>query len=521
MSIRSIRPSSSCSTPIGISVATTCWPKACLSDSRLRKKSARSRSSMFTNRMRDRPRSDARSQSRLVVTSTPITPFTTNTAPSQTRRAQSASATKLGSPGVSIKLILRSPQRKELSPAEIDISRDFSSDAESETVVPSATEPSRLTAPAVNRSASFTEVFPLPRWPSKATLRILLGDSCAIDLLPSKARDLQTTAPAPTPGSRERGPRCSRPSAPARGRVETNRAPPGAAPGAAAPAAARGRTRPRSRQSRGTGTPPGRRPGRARRWARRRAAALAHGRSWSCRPRHSAPRRPCRRGAPPRSGRACSRGARAPQSPSHPHHRATRLGRDLHLVHQALDDRQAAAAVGATALAPVPAIAHRGDQLVRVEARLDVEGRVARPVRVLDRVTCRLADGEGDLVPLGLVGAGRVEEACEPAAQPLQGLRLRRQREADRLARHRARPHGEQRHVIARTALADHACQHRVAEALEPAFGAIGGIGQGLEALLERLVAALHQTVGVEEQRGVPTERGARLAEHAEIDCAD
>src|SRR5215213_9193693 len=187
MSIRSIRPSSSCSTPIGISVATTCGPKACLSDSRLRKKSARSRSSMFTNRMRDRPSSEARSQSRVVVTSAPITPFTTNTAPSQTRRAQSASATKLGSPGVSIRLILRSPQRNELSPAEIDISRAFSSDAESETVVPSATEPSRLTAPAVNRSASFTEVFPLPRWPSKATLRILLGDSCAIDLLPSRA----------------------------------------------------------------------------------------------------------------------------------------------------------------------------------------------------------------------------------------------------------------------------------------------------------------------------------------------
>src|SRR3954452_19664101 len=187
MSIRSTRPSSSCSAPIGISVATTCGPKACLSESRLRKKSARSRSSMFTNRMRARPRSDARSQRRLALTSMPITPLTTNTAPSQTRSAQSASATKLGSPGVSIRLILRSSQRNELRPAEIDISRAFSSEAESETVVPSATEPSRLTAPAVNRSASFTEVFPLPRWPSKATLRILLGDSCAIDLLPSRA----------------------------------------------------------------------------------------------------------------------------------------------------------------------------------------------------------------------------------------------------------------------------------------------------------------------------------------------
>jgi hypothetical protein len=28
-----------------------------------------------------------------------------------------------------------------------------------------------------------TDVFPLPRWPSKATLRILLADSCGIPLL--------------------------------------------------------------------------------------------------------------------------------------------------------------------------------------------------------------------------------------------------------------------------------------------------------------------------------------------------
>src|SRR5918994_4401854 len=188
MSMRSITPWSSCSLPIGISVATTWGPKACLSESSARKKSARSRSSMFTKTMRASPSSEARSQRRLVVTSTPITPFTTNTAPSTTRRAASASATKLGSPGVSIRLILRSSQRNEERLAEIDISRAFSSVAESETVVPSATEPSRLMAPASNRSASFTDVLPLPRWPTKATLRILFGDSCAIRLLPSRCR---------------------------------------------------------------------------------------------------------------------------------------------------------------------------------------------------------------------------------------------------------------------------------------------------------------------------------------------
>ena len=48
-------PRTSCSEPIGISVATTCGPKASLSESSVRKKSARSRSSMFTNTRRARP----------------------------------------------------------------------------------------------------------------------------------------------------------------------------------------------------------------------------------------------------------------------------------------------------------------------------------------------------------------------------------------------------------------------------------------------------------------------------------
>ena len=173
MSTRSITPRTSCSGPIGISVATTCGPKDSLSGSSVRKKSARSRSSMFTKISRDSPSSSARCQSRSVLTSTPITPFTTNTAPSHTRRAAIASAMNLGSPGVSIRLILRSSHRNEARLEAIDIWRAFSSAAESETVVPSATEPRRLIAPASNRSASFSDVFPLPRWPTKATLRIL------------------------------------------------------------------------------------------------------------------------------------------------------------------------------------------------------------------------------------------------------------------------------------------------------------------------------------------------------------
>src|SRR3954451_24462910 len=173
MSIRSITPRTSCSEPIGISVATACGPKLSLICSSVRKKSARSRSSMFTNTSRDSPSSAARVQRRFVFTSTPITPLITNTADSQTRSAAIASATNDGSPGVSISLTLRPSHWNDARLDAIDIWRAFSSGAESDTVVPSATEPRRLTAPASNRSASFRDVFPLPRWPTNATLRIL------------------------------------------------------------------------------------------------------------------------------------------------------------------------------------------------------------------------------------------------------------------------------------------------------------------------------------------------------------
>ena len=173
MSTRSIRPLTSCSEPIGISVATTCGPNASLSESRARKKSARSRSSMFTKTKRATCSSCARSHRRRVETSTPITPFTTNTADSHTRSAPSASAMNDGSPGVSMRLTLTSRHSNEASDAEMDMPRDFSSSSASETVVPSATEPSRFVAPASNIKASCSDVFPLPRWPTRATLRIL------------------------------------------------------------------------------------------------------------------------------------------------------------------------------------------------------------------------------------------------------------------------------------------------------------------------------------------------------------
>src|SRR5438034_958659 len=90
------------------------------------------------------------------------------------------SGSQLGSPGVSIWLISRPSHSNGARAEEIDISRDFSSEAESETVLPSATEPRRLIAPAWNRIASFSEVFPLPRWPNRATLRILSASVLAM-----------------------------------------------------------------------------------------------------------------------------------------------------------------------------------------------------------------------------------------------------------------------------------------------------------------------------------------------------
>ena len=50
-----------------------------------------------------------------------MTALTTKIADSQTRSAPRASATKLGSPGVSSRLTLRSDHSKELSAVEIDI----------------------------------------------------------------------------------------------------------------------------------------------------------------------------------------------------------------------------------------------------------------------------------------------------------------------------------------------------------------------------------------------------------------
>ena len=175
MSTRSMTPRTSCSEPIGISVATTCGPKAALSESSVRKKSARSRSSMFTKTRRATPSScGALPQALRARPRRPSRALTHEDGRlADAQRAERVGDEATARPGVSIRLILRvAATRTRPARAEIDISRAFSSSSESETVVPSVTEPSRVIAPASNSRASCSDVFPLPRWPTRATLRI-------------------------------------------------------------------------------------------------------------------------------------------------------------------------------------------------------------------------------------------------------------------------------------------------------------------------------------------------------------
>ena len=67
------------------------------------------------------------------------------------------------------------PRSTCASPADRLIWRFFSSSSQSETVVPSATEPSLVTAPASKSSASNSDVLPVPRWPTSAMFLILAG----------------------------------------------------------------------------------------------------------------------------------------------------------------------------------------------------------------------------------------------------------------------------------------------------------------------------------------------------------
>ena len=177
----STMPVSSCSEPIGMCTATHFAEIPLRRASSVRKKSARSRSSMFTNTTRARPSSSASLHARAVPTSTPMTAETATSTPSTTRAAHRSSPWNAGSPGTSTRLTLRSCHVVCSSDIEIESCRLCSSSSESEMVVPASTAPRRLIAPVWKRSASTSDVFPVPRCPTTATLRIFaVSDMCGL-----------------------------------------------------------------------------------------------------------------------------------------------------------------------------------------------------------------------------------------------------------------------------------------------------------------------------------------------------
>ena len=186
MSIRSITPRTSCSEPIGISVATTWGPNAAFSESRERKKSARSRSSMFTNTSRARPSVVGAVPEPLGLDLDAHHRVDHDHRGVDDPQRRERVGDEARSPGVSIRLILRPSYSNEVTAAPIDIrapARRPRSRGRSCRRRPA--EPVDVT-PASNRIASARLVLPLPRWPIRATLRIrsaglwaIAGNICA------------------------------------------------------------------------------------------------------------------------------------------------------------------------------------------------------------------------------------------------------------------------------------------------------------------------------------------------------
>jgi hypothetical protein len=92
-----------------------------------------------------------------------MTALTTTSAPSTTRSAAIMSPWNPGSPGVSIRLILRPCHSTWQRDAASDIWRLCSSSSQSPVVLPASIVPSRLIAPDWKSIASTSEVLPVER----------------------------------------------------------------------------------------------------------------------------------------------------------------------------------------------------------------------------------------------------------------------------------------------------------------------------------------------------------------------
>ena len=173
MATRSTTPAKPDSDPTGIWSGHRRPLRRFWSDSRVRKKSARSRSRRLITMARGSPYSLAYFQTFSVCTCTPATASTTMTAALAARSPARASATKSPYPGVSIRLRRWPFQSQKATEVPSEILRLISSGSKSVVVVPSSTLPSRLTAPAAKRMPSTRDVLPTPPCPAKPTLRIL------------------------------------------------------------------------------------------------------------------------------------------------------------------------------------------------------------------------------------------------------------------------------------------------------------------------------------------------------------
>ena len=135
------------------------------------KKSARSRSILFTTTTRGMPKRSAVAQARSVPTSTPPTALTSTSTLSAARMPPRISRTKSAKPGVSSTVTSVPSWVRRSTPVWIENPCAFSASVWSLRVVPSSTRPMREMTPLRCSRASASVVFPVPLCAARLTMR--------------------------------------------------------------------------------------------------------------------------------------------------------------------------------------------------------------------------------------------------------------------------------------------------------------------------------------------------------------
>ena len=138
---------------------------------------ARSRSSMFTKRTRASRGSRSAPRARPVCTSTPVTPLTTMSAPSRRGGLRACRPGSRRRPGVSIRLIFAPATRGGRARRKATSAGGARPRPSPRRWRPARRHRAGWWRPAWKSIASTSEVFPVPRWPTTATLRMLLGSN--------------------------------------------------------------------------------------------------------------------------------------------------------------------------------------------------------------------------------------------------------------------------------------------------------------------------------------------------------